>query len=107
MNPWDEYMAYLRQNPERYWFKRKLYGWGWTPATREGWLVIFIFVGLVIWNFYRIDSASHSVSDTARVFIPQTILLALLLLLICWKMGEPPKWMWGPPKKKDRHDIPL
>jgi hypothetical protein len=26
-------LDYLRNNPQRYWFKRKLYGWGWTPAT--------------------------------------------------------------------------
>lgn len=108
MGTLDEYMAYLRENPERYWFKRKLYGWGWTPATWEGWLVIFFFIGLVVWNFFRIDSLERPVADTARVFIPQTLLFVLVLLYICWKTGEPPKWMWGLPKKKkrDEHTLP-
>lgn len=27
------YLDYIRDNPHGYWFKRKLYGWGWTPVT--------------------------------------------------------------------------
>lgn len=29
-------VEYLKDNPEGYWFKRKLYGWGWTPAKWQG-----------------------------------------------------------------------
>lgn len=95
-----EYIKYLKDNPKGYWFKRKLYGWGWTPATREGWLVMFVFVVLVALNAGRIDSQSHSVSDTLINFIPQTFVLILVLLLICYKTGEKPRWQWGVPKKK-------
>ena len=27
-----EYIAYLKDNPQGYWFKARLYGWGWAPA---------------------------------------------------------------------------
>ncbi len=39
-----EYIAYLKDNPQGYWFKRKLYGWGWTPAKWQGWVVVLAFV---------------------------------------------------------------
>jgi hypothetical protein len=29
----EEYKKYLKDNPEVYWFKAKLYGWGWFPVT--------------------------------------------------------------------------
>lgn len=73
-----------------YWFKRKTYGWGWMPATWQGWICIFVFVVLVTLNFYRIDSASHSASDTLINFVPETAVLAAILVLICWKTGEKP-----------------
>jgi len=37
-----EYIAYLKDNPQGYWFKAKLYGWGWDPAIWQGWLVLLV-----------------------------------------------------------------
>lgn len=96
MNLLKEYINYLKDNPKGHWFKRKLYGWGWTPATWQGWLILFIFIALITLNAFRIDFNSHSVSDTLINFIPQTIILMLLLICICWKTGEKPRWQWGP-----------
>jgi hypothetical protein len=28
----------------RLWFRARSYGWGWTPATVEGWLVMLAFL---------------------------------------------------------------
>ena len=77
------------------WFKRKRYGWGWTPSSWEGWLTIAIFLVLTILNFRRIDAVQHSGSDTLINFVPQTCILVLVLLLICWQKGEKPRWQWG------------
>ncbi|HAO81675.1 MAG: hypothetical protein UV57_C0003G0009 [Parcubacteria group bacterium GW2011_GWD2_43_10] len=95
------YLEYLKDNPNKYWFRRKLYGWGWTPATWQGWLTLLIFILIIPLNFYRIDSVSHSASDTLINFIPQTLLLTILLLIVCFIKGEPPRWQWGIPDKKD------
>ena len=95
-----EYIAYLRNNPEGYWFKAKLYGWGWTPATWQGWLVLAVFGALLFLNFLRLDATSHSASDTVRPFFIQTVLLVILLLGICYAKGEKPRWQWGTPKDK-------
>jgi hypothetical protein len=88
-----EYIAYLKDNPEGYWFKRKLYGWGWTPARWQGWVVIAI--GLTI----MIVGVKITEADDA----PGAALLGLLLMLAIifffgYKKGEKPKWQWG--KKK-------
>jgi len=40
MQFFNDYIEYVRDNPRRYWFKRKLFGWGWTPVTRQGWAVV-------------------------------------------------------------------
>ena len=100
MNIFKKYIAYLKDNPKHYWFKRKLYGWGWTPATWQGWLVLFVFVALIILNFYRLDSVSHSASDTLINFLPQTAILLVILMIICWKTGEKPRWQWGASDKE-------
>ena len=97
-----EYIAYLKDNPQGYWFKAKLYGWGWTPARWQGWLVSITFIILIVFNFFRIDTASHSASDTLINFFPQTLFFVLLLIFICWKTGEKPHWQWGLPKKNKK-----
>ncbi len=77
------------------WFKAKRYGWGWTPATWQGWLIIAVFIGLITGNAYRIDSGSHSAMDALLVWIPDTAFLVTVLIAICWWTGEKPKWQWG------------
>ena len=95
MNILKEHIEYLKNNQEGYWFKRKLYGWGWTPATWQGWLVLAVFIVLITLNAFRIDFNSHSASDTLINVVPQTIILVALLILICFKTGEKPHWQWG------------
>lgn len=80
---------------KEYWFKAKNYGWGWYPARWQGWVVLIIYIGLMVWNFNRIDGMQHSGSDTLLNFIPQTVLLTFILIGICFKTGEKPEWRWG------------
>jgi hypothetical protein len=80
---------------KKYWFKAKYYGWGWYPSSWQGGLVMLIFILLIIFNAIRIDSQQHSVSNFLINFIPQTILFAIILIIIAWQTGEMPKWRWG------------
>ncbi len=100
-NIFEEYVAYIKDNPKRYWFKRRLYGWGWTPATWEGWLSILVFLGAIVGNAFRVDSASYSTEEFLWQVIPATFILVGLLIGLCFWKGESPKWMWGIPKKDD------
>lgn len=103
-NIFQQYVAYLKDNPEHYWFKRKLFGWGWTPATREGWAVTLIFVLLIVGNAIRFNPEVHSEEEVLTKLIPQTLALVLILIGICYLKGEKPEWRWGLPKKENGND---
>lgn len=96
-----EYIAYLKDNPEGYWFKRKLYGWGWAPATWQGWAVTFVYVAVSIFFVLTIDETSPN-SEVAFTFFLPFVLLTIMFLRICYKKGEKPKWQWGLPKDHER-----
>lgn len=95
---------YLKDNPNNYWFKAKLYGWGWTPVRWQGWLSIVLYVvllcGIVI--LQEKDIAGNPDSGTNLLMFGLPILvLTVLLLAVCYAKGEKPRWQWGPPKKND------
>ncbi len=50
--------------------------------SRGKFLLAILFITITILNFIRIDSVSHSASDTLRPFIIQTAILMLLFLPI-------------------------
>lgn len=81
------------------WFKRKLYGWGWTPSSWEGWSVLGVYLGVIVSIFKDIDKNSHSGSDTLINFVTPLIISTFILILICYSKGEKPKWQWGERKE--------
>lgn len=89
-----EYIEYLRDNPQGYWFKAKLYGWGWVPVKWQGWLVLVIAIALVFFGIYigEMDDAPGAAG------LGLLLALALVFTFGYWK-GEKPRWQWGPPKK--------
>lgn len=102
VNPWHRYVAYLKNNPEHYWFRRKLWGWGWTPATREGWITLAVFMAVFVWILVPFANDPTPTNDEVFGFLFEVVTWMLLLVAICWKTGEPPKWQWGiPDEDKD------
>ncbi|MFA6494905.1 MAG: hypothetical protein WC246_00870 [Candidatus Paceibacterota bacterium] len=89
-----DYIAYFKDNPQGYWFKAKLYGWGWTPVKWEGWLVVAIGVAILSAGVYvaEIDDAPGA------ALLGALLMVAFILFFGFWK-GEKPRWQWGPPKK--------
>ena len=51
-------------------------------STRGKIIASIIYLFLIVLNFLRIDSTSHSASDTLRPFMLQCIALALLFFVI-------------------------
>lgn len=94
------YIPYAKDNPEGLWFKRKLYGWGWTPVTWQGWLVTIAYVALVILFGLTIDEHSPS-QEIAFTFALPFLLLTAMFIRILYKKGEKPKWQWGKPESTD------
>ncbi len=79
------------------WFRNKWYGWGWYPATWQGWAVIGVYVILITAFSFTIDENSPT-REVVFTFILPVTLLTITLIRICYKTGEKPKWQWGPPK---------
>ena len=90
------YMQYLKDNPEGYWFKAKLYGWGWVPVKWQGWLVVGAAVALIAAGF-TIGEAD----DAPGAALLGILLACALLLGFGYAKGEKPRWQWGPPKDKE------
>ena len=77
---------------EKLWFKRKSYGWGWTPCTWQGWVIVLVWViffstAIVLFDHEGLKNILFIILSTG------------LLIYICYKKGEKPKWQWG--SKKD------
>ena len=95
----NQYIAYIKENPQNYWFKAKLYGWGWTPATWQGWLVTLVYVILLSILASTIDEDSPK-NEVIFMFVLPAVLLTMSFLRIAYKTGEKPSWNWGKPKPK-------
>lgn len=89
-----EYISYLKDNPKHLWFKAKLFGWGWTPATWQGWLVVVIYVTLMIFLASKINDQT-GVNEAIYYFWLPFVLFTALFIVIAIKKGEKPKWHWG------------
>lgn len=94
MNTLQRYRAYLKNNPEGYWFKRKLYGWGWTPAKWQGWAVVLLYVAAVLTLAFSFDAKATDEQAILFLLVPVAVLTALLIGL-CYVKGEKPRWQWG------------
>ncbi|XKT74342.1 MAG: hypothetical protein ACJKTH_03230 [Patescibacteria group bacterium UBA2163] len=96
MNWIKKFVAYYKDNPEEYWFKRKVFGWGWTPVTWQGWLVVLAAVAVLVLaaQFLLVEE------KVLEYFAILIVMVAIIIAIGYWK-GEPPKWQWGFPKDKD------
>jgi len=81
---------------KKLWFKRKLYGWGWQPASWEGWLVLWLFLVVILGNVllrYDLDTEPQK-NDVLRM-VAETFGLVFFLILVYVRTGERPRWQWG------------
>lgn len=75
----------------KYWFPAKRYGWGWSmPVTWQGWVVLLGYLVLVLAGTLFID-----IRVQLERYILYVAALSAVLLIICWRTGEPPRWRWG------------
>ena len=88
-------------NPNNYWFKRKRYGWGFTPVTWQGWLVIVDFIILAIGGAILLmpGGAQQTSSSEILRFAGYLTVLTGIVLYISLARGPKPRWRWG--KKPD------
>ncbi len=82
------------------WFRARRYGWGWTPATWQGWAVFTVYsAAVIVWAIHealRPDATvGLHVGTAAWLSALPILVLTAILLAICWIKGERPRWRWG------------
>lgn len=93
-------IEYIKDNPKGYWFKRKLYGWGWVPVRWQGWVVVLAFIVFVLWCAFDLVQSSAPSDTELTSFLIKIIGATILLVAVCLFKGEKPHWQWGLPKDK-------
>jgi len=80
------------------WFKARSFGWGWTPVSVEGWVVVVVFLVLVLAGtaifMYQIRGGVDQGLATV-LYLAWVALLVGALIAIGYATGEPPRWRWG------------
>ena len=84
------------ERPKKAWFSAKIYGWGWYPATWQGWMMTLLMVELII----LVMLVSLLSGDTARqqlyIAFPFLALIVSTMTTISYRTGEKDrkKWSW-------------
>lgn len=86
---------YTHNNPKRYWFKRKLFGFGWTPVRWPGVLSTVLYIGLAVWLILRAEA--NASFDSLATFIVPFAGITIIFFIIAYRTGERPRWQWGVP----------
>ncbi|MBX3595704.1 hypothetical protein [Sphingomonas sp.] len=86
----DEVRAHFRVR-EGYWFAPKLFGYGATPATWQGWLSLFGFVG-------AIALLAHTIRQPGLLIAAVAPLTIAYIWFVYTKTDGGFHWRWGPGK---------
>jgi hypothetical protein len=70
------------------WFAMKRYGWGWTPCTWQGWLILCVSLAIFVVWILPLDATSWQ-------FWTAVVVWSVALIGICALTGEKPRWRWG------------
>jgi uncharacterized membrane protein YhaH (DUF805 family) len=77
---------------EPYWFPAKTYGWGWgPPITWQGWVVLIAWGAVLLEGLFLLRHHDHQLV----VSLSYVLVMSVLLGVVCYLKGEPPKWRWG------------
>lgn len=84
------------------WFKAKKYGWGWYPASWEGWLVTILYVLFILYRANEVSLMFDTESSFIFRYTFEIIFTTIPLIVICYLKGEKPEWRWGDKHLKKR-----
>ena len=74
---------------DKAWFPAKTYGWGWgLPLRWQGWIVMVSFIAALV-------AGAPIVENSPAIYTAYCMMLAGVLICICYWKGEKPEWRWG------------
>ena len=86
------------------WFKRRRYGYGWTPVMWQGWLTIVGFLLVVFVGLLFIPANSRTPVIDILIYLAVVGLDILGLIYVAMKKGPSPKWRWGKKHTDNPHE---
>jgi hypothetical protein len=83
----------------KYYMKRRRYGWGFMPTSWQGWLFLALQLAvlLVAATFLPAKPQQPTSSQLAK-YILLVGLVVITIILVAFMVGPKPHWRWG---KKD------
>lgn len=80
----------------KYWFKRRRYGYGWVPTTWQGGLVVAVFLVVLFLGLVLLkDVPENTYTKEVGYYFALAFGAAILMILISYLKGPTPKWRWG------------
>ena len=90
--------------PTEYWFKRRRYGYGWTPVTWQGWTVVIGYLVVVIGGALTlVNVPDGQITKDVGIFFVIIAVATVALIRISVTKGPKPKWRWGKDTTDDSH----
>lgn len=87
-----------KQHKTDLWFRNKEYGWGWTPATWQGWTTLLFYFGVLVyasWVFLPHTRTEALEPKQLLAWLSAVLLVIINLMAIAWLKGERPQWHLG------------
>ncbi|MEO6728343.1 MAG: hypothetical protein ABIM99_00310 [Candidatus Dojkabacteria bacterium] len=81
------------------WFKNKKYGYGWTPATKEGWIVLAVFFVVIAITGFVCAVITDSEMTFTILFCILVLIETFILLIVARVKGEEAEFRWGDKKE--------
>lgn len=80
----------------RYWFKRRRYGYGLTPASREGWLTMGVYLAAAFGGAMAVGAFTPTpLGRSVFIYFVLVLVLTVAVIGIAIRKGPQPRWRWG------------
>ena len=70
---------------KQYWFRRKRYGYGWTPDTWQGWLATAMFIVLVVAFSVTLENSTLGQFVFTLLFL---LVVTMAFIMVVYEKGE-------------------
>lgn len=82
--------------PQELWFKNKRWGYGWSPSTKQGWVVTIIYLTSIYALAELFASQGEELNLMFSLLVGFAVVVSTLtLFFVSLRHAPKPKWQWG------------